>query len=714
MKRRTGTLLLAMIGVGGMEIGSARAQSPATIPFNASKAAPSYLSVTRAINDVVAAWDKPEAKPPEAAPGWRAFFTALDQELGTYAAAPDEKSRLTSLGRLHEMNNALGAVAWQPAAQVYTALNEWLSPRVRLAWAERRLIDFVKGQQATAPDSQENHERWLHFVGDDLTSSLAAYEGAKTVQERQAALKSLTGVLGSLRAKNQAVAWPYSTELQAAIDSLYNRPNLDVSVDVNSIMPFLSNDIVQTGPIYRNGYVSQVTAGPRTGFGLMTSDEGIAFFNSQIASTVTPITDFQQQLLQDKKGKKAAKLYQFGATSYDSPELTVTAIIRPSSGLSLSPASAHAISAAVSATPMPGKGLARGVISLLGLNQEKLTEKVGEQAYPKIAQGVVQGANEEAAERIPGVEAQQNSKLFQVLKGNNTAEVQGFQVTGLSLRSRPTNALVSGTIGHQAVSSALGANMPQPPEMLVPAAGVSIDLNLTSTLSNAVAGFLESDQAQGVENILIATKAVQPGAPPAEGVTVGKNVDFPTFLTTINEVRAANDPKVTALRIKRPSSPPEFAADARGFLVILVRDFQVDVPAPSGGLLGGNVKILRFLIPNAEFVLSFKVSAQEADKPMVFNAKVEDLVYGSNSKVQTIADDESTPTTLGPLQANFALAGLRSKLQQTPINAPLANLKLQGFDIGEVSPLDPSGWMRVVLVPNGQPVNVPGGSPTSP
>ena len=707
MKRWKGSLLLALAGTGfggDLAWGQGNAQQ---LPANASKAAPSYLGVTRAIKDVVTPWSESGATPPEAAPGWRTFFDALGQELDTYAAAPDEQARLVSLNRLHEMGLALDGVPWAPVARVRVALAEWLTPRVRLAWAERRLIDFVNGQKGTSPTTTENSERWVKFVGDDLGAALASYEGAKTVQARRTALKALTGVLGSLREKNQAVAWPYSTELQAAVDSIYNLPNLDVSVDASTISPFLANDIVNSGPIYRNGYTSQVTAGPRTGFGLMTSDEGIAFYNSQLASTVTPITDFQQQLQQDKKGKKAAKLYQFGATSFDTPELTVTAIIRPSTGLTLSPAYVHSISAAVSAAPQPGKGLARGVLNVLGLNQQKLTQKVGEQAYPKIAQGVVEGANAEAAEKIPGVEAQENAKLARVFVGNDTLAIQDFLVTGLSLRSRPANALVSGTIGHKGLTNVMGADQPQPPQMTTPAAGVSIDLNLTSTLSNAVAGFLESEQAKGVDNVLIATKAVDPGAPPKDGVTVGKNVDYPTFLKTIDEVRAANNPKVTALRIRKPTTPPEFAADARGFLVILVRDFQLDVPAPPGGLLGGNAKVLRFLVPTAEFVLSFNVPKKETDKSLEFDAKVEDFVFSPNSKVQTIGEDEEKASTMGPFQGTIALNGFRSKLQQTPIKAPLTNLNLKGFDIGEVSPLDPSGWMRVVLVPNGEPVNVP-------
>ena len=716
MKRRTGTLLLALFGTacGGATLAPAQ-EIAQPLPFNASKAAPSYLGITRSIDEVVSPWSKPNATVPEAAPGWRAFFDALGQELGAYAAAGDEQARLVSLGRLHQMSQAINGTTWSLAFPVRDALNEWLTPRVRIAWAERRLIDFVNGQKANSP---ENSERWVKFVGDDLSAALAGYEGAKTVQGRLAALKTLTGVLGSLREKNEAVAWPYSSELQAAVDSLYNLPNLDVSIDAGTVAPFLGNDVVTSGPIYRNGYTSQVTAGPRTGFGLMSSDEGIAFYNKQLASTVTPITDFQQQLAQQKQGKFISKLYQFGATSFDTPELTIIAIIRPSTGLALSPAYAHSISAAISSAPTRGKGLARGVLGVLGLGEQKITNKVADQAYPKIADGVVQGANAEAAERIPGVEAEQNAKLARVFVGNNTLAIQDFLVTGLSLRSRPTNALVSGTIGHKALPVVMGAALPQPPQLVVPASGVSIDVNLTSTLSNAVAGLLASDDLKNVDNVLIATKAVDPGAPPKDGITVGRNVDFPTFLKTINEVRAANDPKVTALRIKKPATAPEFAADARGFLVILVRDFQLDVPAPAGGLLGGNAKILRFVVPTAEFVLSFGVPKKGTDQPLEFDAKVEDLVFSDNSKVFTIADDEGDAKQMAPLQARFALAGFRTKLQQTPIKAPLTNLNLKGFDIGEVSPLDPSGWMRVVLVPNGEPVNVPrepiGGGETLP
>ena len=711
MRRRTVNLLLlatCSVAIGPGAAPQVRDGGPP--PPNASKAASSFHAVTKAIDEAIKPWEQPGATAPPAAPGWREFFGALKAELGSYSAATDDHARLTSLGRLHQMDLALWGVAWGPAVQVRSALDEWLTPRVRIAWAERRLFDYVEAHRNDSPGSTEHSKLWKTFVDDELGSALAAYEGAKTVQARRAALKRLTGVLASLRRNNQSVAWTYSYDLQAAIDGLYNLPNLDVSADVASVSPFLSNNVIQPEILFRGGYRSVITPGPKTGFGLLPSDEGIAFYNSQLGSTYTPVTDFQQQLQQDQRGRKVAKLYTFAAQTYDTPNVTVTAIIRPSTGLTLWPASSHAVRAAFEAYPNPGKGLARGVLAIIGLNREKLTEKVGQQALPKMASGVEVNANEEAWSRIPGAEAEQNAKLRKVLVGGNTAVIKEYRITDLSFRSRSENALVSGKVGHTIVPDAIGADMPQPSSLVVPSSGVSADVHLGSVLSNVVAGLLDSEEVRGVDNVMIVTKAVQPGAPPKEGVTVGKNVDFDTFLKSIAEARAANNPNVTALRIKKPTVPPEFAADERGFLVIMVRDFQMDVPAPpgaeNGGILGAKARVLRFLVPTAEFVLSYKVPATNGTPPTELDAKVEDFVHSTNSKVQTLFDDETKPTTMGPFQANLALLGFKNKLQQVPIKVPLTSLNIPGFSLTGISSLDPSGWMRVVLMPNGQPINL--------
>jgi len=135
------------------------------------------------------------------------------------------------------MDLALWSVAWTPAARVRSALDEWLTPRIRVAWAERRLVDYLGATRATPPVDRALR-LWEKFVSDDLASALASYEGAKTVQARSVALKRLTVVLAALRRNNQSVRWPYSSELRTALDGLYNLPNLDVSADVASVSPF--------------------------------------------------------------------------------------------------------------------------------------------------------------------------------------------------------------------------------------------------------------------------------------------------------------------------------------------------------------------------------------------------------------------------------------------------------------------------------------------
>ena len=73
-----------------------------------------------------------------------------------------------------------------------------------------------------------------------------------------------------------------------------------------------------------------MTAGPKTGFGLLPSDDGIAFYNSQLLTSATPITDFQNQIASDPQGRRAAKLYEFSATSIDAAQLTVYTVLRAS------------------------------------------------------------------------------------------------------------------------------------------------------------------------------------------------------------------------------------------------------------------------------------------------------------------------------------------------------------------------------------------------
>lgn len=671
--------------------------------LGAAPVAPSYIQVQQTIDRTRNDWSRQGAAPQPNAPGWNAFFDALTGELQTYSKAAEENARLASLNRLYRMSLALRGINWPVAAEVREELRAWLRPRVRLAWARRRLVRSVEDLgPAAGPGVQGNRNRWVQFVKDDLGSALRNYDAAATVAQRQEALKRVTAALRALQSGNQSHPWVPSLELQAALDDLYNRPNLDVSADVASLSPALNANIVQSGPIYRKGYVSQVTAGPKTGFGLMPSDDGIAFYNSQLLTSVTPIWDFQQQVASDRKGQRAAKLYQFDATSQDTSELTVVGILR-TTGLQLLPASQHNISAAIGSVPTPGGGFGRFIAGALGLNQTEITRKVFEGAIGQMKQNIVTESAELANERTAAEAAQKNAQLSRALVGNNTLVVRDFEITDLSLRSRPENALIGGTLQWRGAPGQVGADAPQPPSFTIPDPGVSADLHLGSILTSLSSGFFQSEPAQSVDNVMVQTRDVAPGAPPSQAVQVTRNVDYATYLRAVADARAAYNPKVTAIRVNRPSRAPEFAADARGFLVAVVHDLQIEVPAPEqaakGGVAGPPAQVYRITAPDAEFAVSFAVTPQSSTSPMRLTGRVEGFDPGPGSQVFAVNDDEAKAAPLTAFTSTFVLGIIRARLQGQPIDVPLKPAQLRGFAINRVSPLDPSGWMRVVLTP---------------
>lgn len=669
--------------------------------LGAAPAAPSYQEVDRTINRVRTAWAVPGVSDPNA-PGWNAFFDALKKELHTYSTVSDANSQLVSLNSIYKMSTALEGIAWPPALELRENLRAWLRPRVRLAWAGRRLIDSIHSLTNTTDSNvNSNRERWVRFVENDLGAALRRYDAADTVAKRLEGLKGIYGSLASLQVGNQARPWVPSLELERALNDLYNLPNLDISADVATLTPVLSNDLIQTGPIYRKGYVSQVTAGPKTGFGLLWSDQGIAFYNKQIATSVTPITDFQNQMMQDPQGRRAAKLYYFSATSQDVSETTVVAVLGPN-GLQLGPQYTHNTDAFIGSLKQSGKGLGRFVASIVGFNQQRMTQKVYEGAIDKIRQNVVQESAELGGEKIAQAAAEQNAKIARYLIGNNMLALGNLLVTGLSLRSRPENALIGGTIQWRGAADQIGAYEPQPSKFGTPESGVSADLHLSSIMTSLTRGYLQSDAVKDLHNLMIVTKKVAPNTPPREGIAVSRNADYPTYLKAVGEARAANDPKVLAIRVKRPGHSPEFAADANGHLVALVHDFQIEVPAPPqaarGGLFGPPAQVYRIEAPRAEVVISFKVTPDTQNTPVRLSGRIEAFDPGPNARVVSVNEDESKAQPLTAFTSTFVLNFFKTKIQGQPIDIPLSNLQLRGFAIRQVSSLDPSGWIRVNLV----------------
>jgi len=665
----------------------------------AAPVSPSYLGVERTIDEIRRSWSSPGAPAQPNAPGWNALFDALLADLRSYSKAESEGERLEALNRVYQISTGLSNVAWAPAANLRQEIRQWLRPRVRLAWARQRLSETVQALPATTdPNILANRSRWVNFVEDDLGHALRDYDAATTVPQRQSALHRIHESLGFLGKGNQSQPWWPSSELQGAVNDLFNQPNLDITADVNTVAPVFNANLVETGPVLRKGYVSQVTAGAKTGFGLLPSDDGIAFFNSQLFTSVTPIWDFQNQIASDARGRQATKLYHFDATTYDWAELTITTVLR-SSGLQISPSYRHNIDAAISSQPMCGGDFGRLVAGLIGMNQQAINNRVYQGAIGQFREKIPVEAMEEGLERIAVQMERRNADLrSKGLTGNNTLAIKDLLITQLALRSRPEGVLVGGLIQWQGAPQ-LGADAPQPAKPATFETGVTADVHLSSLLTSLIGGAFQRDPIKSVQNLTIVTKDVPAGTPPREAVTLTQNTDLPAYVRAVDEARKAKNPKVTALRITRPQQPPEFSVDARGFLVALIHDFQFEVPAPEGeakgGLVGSPAKIYRIKIPLAEVALSYQVDTPP--KALHIRAKVEEFSPGLNAQVLAITDDETKATPLSRFSAAIVLGAMGGRIRSQPIEFTLDQSTLPGFSIRSVSPLDPSGWLRLTL-----------------
>ena len=713
--RRVGMLLLLSgLTLSASRLAVAQTLAPAaTNPaIGPAPAAPSYLGVERAIVQASEALKGTGPGAAEHAPGWNTLFAGLRSELAAHKSANTTAERLASLEKLARYERALAVTAWEPGYGIRAALIGWIQPRLRLETAVQSLQGVVGGASVSTQDAT-NRREWTQFVDKYLADSLKAYETSQTVQARHQSLVRLQTALAAL--DKSATGWAPSAELTEAVRAFHRHPNLEVTIDPSILARYLARELVQTGPVLRKGYVSQVTAGPYLGFGLLPSDIGIAFFNRQAFTTYTPITDFQQKLEADDQGRKIAKLYCFTAASTDAPVLTVSSIISPS-GLQLFSSYEHSVDAVIGSAKQPGHGLQRGVLALIGLNEPKLNQKVHDNGIGEIRSNVVSEAAQESAERMAVAAAEQNAKLASILIGNRTAVVRDIEITQLDMRSRPDQALAIGNVGWRDNDIQLGADFAQPPQLLSPEPGVAADVHLGSIMSNLARGYWRTQNARNVTNILVKTKAISPGEPASNAVSATPNATFADFSAAVNAARAANNPKVNAIWVKKPNAPPSFGVDARGYLVALVPDFQIDLPVPAQfASAANNARIFRLQSPLAEFVLDVKVKpGKTPSEPLEFTGKVIEFHPGPGSKVLAITEDESKATPLDPFRSVFVLQGFGRILGAQPINLPLSQVKLPGYAVKSVSDLDPSGWLRVVLMPAPEGTIAPAAASTAP
>jgi hypothetical protein len=669
----------------------------------AAPATPSYVAVERAIARIEAGWQNlaPEANPH--AESWRTLFEAVRRDLRAYATSEDADARLDALRRLYGVAESLGSTAWPAAAELREELRHWLRPRMALAWAEYRTLE------AAQAGGDETRDTWRAFVKDTLRPAVLAVESAASVEARSDAMRRVREAVDSVRRAPGGSPLAQSSGLMAAVDDLYNVPNVELILGRDAVASTVlqRGGIVEAGPIFFRGQWSYVTPGPVTGIGFVPTPDGIQVAISQALTSITPIQGFEQQMqAADPRAQRATKLYDFSATTRNDSILTMYVAFRMAGGLTLTPSYQHGVSAQICTTPAPGAGFGRLVASLVGYGQRRITNEVYQGAIGRMREEVVSGAQELGAIRTGEQQARLNAQLAPFLPDSRTIATGEFGLTDVSLETQADFARAAGRL-FGPDRNATGASMPQPRSLLTYEPGITADVHLPSALETAIRGAYGDPRIESVRNVVIEppTPVAGEGAPPAGQPRVETNVEYAAFVAKLDAARAENGSRApNLLRVKRPEEAPVVSSDASGHLVVLVRDFELDLPAPSaaargGGITGPPARVYRLRSPMAEFVLDVDVVPDPQGGAPRISAKVADFNPGPRAEVLALNEDETAGRPLNPVTARVILGLFESRLTANPIEAPLATLGQQPVYLRSASALDPSGWMRLVLQP---------------
>lgn len=636
---------------------------------------------------------------PEVARVWEEKLTGLEADLAAFAKAVAVTDRAEIAGRLQRQSAEFAASPWAPAQAIAAEINTWLNPRLALIAAEDRLLKSIAALPPTdKPEVSEHRSGWVKFISEELDPALAAFESAPTVIKRAQARDRVEFLLDRLIDRLKSSPWNPGITVQGGLIELYRQSNVVVRADSATVFPLFATEVVTSGPVDFKGHRSYVTKGAYLGFALENRDDGIGFTNSQMLTSITPVNDFNQEMSQrDARAARATELYYFSATTRDDSQLTIHTLLSPA-GLKIWPSYVHNVNASIDAAPTAGAGGKRIIASLVGMNRQRIVQKVYEGAIGPIRQNVDADAMELGSIRTSEAAAERNAQLAKFLPGDGSVRLGDYSLAQAGFRSRSNYVEAYGIAQTSPQSLHRGALAPAPASQQTVENGVVALVDLGAVLTNVIPHLIESKFGD-VENFML---VIKPQSEADKGLTIKKNVAFEEYSKTLNELTEGASPSGIAIRVRVPKRKPEFTTDRRGNLSILVHDLDVEVPAPkSKGLLksvlGPEARIYRITSPLAEFDLDFKLEPA-GDGGLKVNAKVVDFDAGEKAKIAAIQYVEDEGKDLTSLSKSAILQGFQLALQAKPIDTTIARMT-DRVTLREASKLDPSGWLRVVLTP---------------
>ncbi len=660
--------------------------------------APSYAEIEASIVSLEKQWQGLDpATNPELARATD-FVKGLRTDLQAYSGTTDADARVAALNRLHQSVATLDQTTSPAEAQVRDDLRYWLRPRIALAWAEyQTLAQTTKG----SPE----RERWADFIEKTLRPAVGALEGAKTPADRTRAAESIDNAISTLQTRTDLPANAHSDTLVAALASLYLQPNVEVTIDHSALTSFIMpKGIVEPGPIFFKGQWSYVTPGPVQGIGFQPTADGVQIVVQQAFTSMTSIQGFEQQMeANDPRAKQATSMYRFSATTRDDAVVTMVALFQIGTGLQLAQGYQHAVNAAVNTTPVAGAGFKRMFASLLGQNQKAITDKVQQGVMAKLPGEVVSNARELSGIKSSQGAARANALFRPYVLDGQTVGANGVGITNLRLTTGSNYATAHGNLYSFDSPKPRRATFPQPRKLLSFQPGITADLHVPSVLANFTDGAFKNPEIQGITSLQIEAPAGT--AAPGTAPKISRNVEFPAYLEAVQQGQQAGNAS-QLVRILKPSRAPDYSVASNGDLLVSIPDFQLDVPAPSqlkGGAVGGPAaSVYRIAAPSVQLGLSVFLDRSNPAVPPALKAKVTSFNLDPKFSVKAIDKDEASAQPLNPIVSRVVSAGLSSKIVGQTFDLPVAALNRPDVALVDVSPLDPSGWLRLILAPRPQ------------
>lgn len=638
----------------------------------------------------------------------KASAKKLDDYLAKLVKTNNIDARLAAYRALKSDTDQWSAWATHdPAANdVATALNHWIAPRLKAVEYAISARDAIARNEAWVTDE---HRLIYKELVQSLTTALEQYESADKTGLRIDAREKIRDLVEQLSKRLKNTQWPDAEQIIATIKSRWESPNILITVSAEGLRPLLDREIVKKESILFKGRTSYVTPRERQGYGLIPSDDAIAFYISQAMTSVTPVTDFEDQVKSNNGGRILSKAYALENTIQNDSVVTTSFAIRPT-GIAMSPANQNNVRPNLGIAPKSGGGFSRAIMGMAGMNQQKIINEI----YSKSI-GQIQSEAEISSKELGELRANEAANKLNVAmkpyrRSDNAMAYDKVVVERIQVRTEPTHIHAQARLlydrpGHESI----GPIDVVPPIDPVDQRYITAAIHIPNLMENLAANFFEELSSRGTTTIAFLPDNNGDGAAEVE-IQSGQDL---LQLAIGESLRITKQPKgarlnpgspFAALTISEKKLVPHFTMDDKGHLVMMFKAFKMDIASPSltilsEGRMGGAVRIDS---PGAELDMEIINLPATVNQQERLALKVHSFQLDPRSKIYAYSEPGKEPSELSAFRKAAVLAGASAFLSSKPIDLPLDALKIgDKVSVVKVSPLGKTGWYQFVINADG-------------